>query len=253
MKWLTCGNLLILFTILPTMHSGTARDGGAVEANGQRSRLERLHREFDFETFRELPLAAKAIDFEDIDYELLSAAVFHETNRRRARHDLPVLAFREELREAARIQARGMVRSGMVAHQHPDETLRTLRDRLKRVGLRGAFSAENVAMTFGIRYEAGRPVATRKEDGGTVFSYEHGGEPIEPHSYLSLAENLLSQWMDSPGHRENILRREPEELGTGHVHDVNKMGMDVFYSVQVFFSDQDVPPGAKVVPVPTEH
>lgn len=249
MKWSKGGISLILFVLL-TAYSGAVQGGGAAEVGERESRVERLHRDYNFETLRELPAAAGAIDFAHIDYALLSAAVFHETNHRRAQHDLPALAYRKELREAARIQARGMARRGAISHQHPDEALRTLRDRMNHVGLQGALSAENVAMTFGIRYESGKPVFTREENGRTVFSYEPGGTPLDPHSYLSFAENLLSQWMDSPGHRKNILLKDPEELGTGHVHDVNAMGMDIFYSVQVFFRELHVPPGAEVVPVP---
>ncbi|MEX2382566.1 MAG: hypothetical protein WD490_09300 [Opitutales bacterium] len=53
--------------------------------------------------------------------------------------------------------------------------------------------------------------------------------------------------MESPGHRKNILSEQPEELGAANVHGVKEMGMDIFYSVQVFFAELDVPPGAEVI------
>lgn len=245
MKRAICCSFLLVFLLLPAR-------AVEPETSLDQQRAADLHRDYTFESFADHPDASAPISFEEIDYELLAAAVFHETNRRRAAHDLPILSYRRELVEAAAIQAQGMKRTGTVSHQHPDEELKTLADRVEQVGLRPAFSAENVAMTFGIRYEAGRPVVPREENDATLFSYEPGGEPIEPHTYLSYAEALLEKWMDSPGHRRNILHDEPEELGAANVHATSELGMDVFYSVQVFFTELDVPPGAKVITEPGE-
>jgi uncharacterized protein YkwD len=210
--------------------------GQADDQSRDRERAATLHQEFDAASFREHEEARQPIDFDDIDHALLSAAVFHETNRRRAEHGRPALGYKEELREAARVQARGMAQRDVVAHRHPAEEKRTPADRLEHVGLRAAFAAENVGMTFGIRYEEERPFVTREEDGRTVFSYTPGGEPIEPHTYSSFAESLLTGWMASESHRTNVLSPEPEWLGTGHAHGTRPPGMDVFYSVQVFYT-----------------
>ncbi len=232
---------------VPGPEAETERSEAGKEDSG---RLLRLHREFGHESFREHEEALKAIDFDSIDYALMSAAVFHETNRRRVEHGLQPLEFREKLREAAKIQALSMAKREVVTHGHPGAGKRAPADRLDHVGLRGAFSAENVALTFGIRYESEKPFMTREEDGTTVFSYEPGGEAIAPHSYISMAESLMDGWMASPGHRRNILDKSPEELGTGHAHGKNAVAMDVFYSVQVFFKELDVPDGAELIELP---
>lgn len=176
------------------------------------------------------------IDFDHIDQALLAAAVFHETNRRRTDHDLPSLAYQPALREAARVQARAMVRKGEVTHLQSDEVLRAPHDRLKHLGLDGRFAAENVAMVFGIRYESGEQVYSREVDGVRIFSREPDGEPIPPHSYASFAKALLDAWMESPGHRKNILSAEPELLGTACLHDRSAMGMDRFFCAQAFYA-----------------
>jgi len=232
------------------LFGATSAFGGDVrESGGERDkeRAQRLRTGYDFREFLEFAPATRRIDFDDIDHGLLAAAVFHETNRVRAEQRLPALAFRPELENAARLQAEAMARMETVSHRHPDAELRELSDRLEHVGLQPAFAAENVAMSFGIEYEAGEQVFPRRENGERVFSSQPDGEPIPPHTYISYAEQLLQQWMNSPGHRENILREDPEELGSGHRHAVNEMGMDIFYSVQVFFTALDVPPGATVV------
>ncbi len=190
----------------------------------------------DPEKFRNLPEAAEAIDFEHIDHDLLAAAVFHETNRRRATNKVEPLAFKEGLREAARIQARGMRKEEVVSHQHPDESKETLSDRFDFLGIKGRYFAENVAMTFGIQYKSGAPLYPRRENGRKILSDAAGGAPIPPHSYLSFAEALLDEWMDSPGHRKNIVATEPAFLGVSCLHDRTSDGMDRIYSVQVFFA-----------------
>jgi uncharacterized protein YkwD len=135
-----------------------------------------------------------------------------------------------------------MARAGAVSHQHPDPALETLADRLRHVGVRPAFSAENTAMSFAIQYKSGTPVYSRERDGTVVFSYEPDGEPIPQHTYRSFAEALLDEWMRRSGHRRNILDERARQLGTGHEHATNAQGMDTMYSVQVFFAGLEGPP-----------
>lgn len=205
------------------------------------ARVTRLHHEFEY--FRAQAEAAGAIDFSAIDADLLSAAVFHETNRKRAEYSRAALRYRPELQQAGRLQAVSMADAGVVSHRNPRRNLRTLAERLAYVGLNAAFAAENTAMTFAIRYEPGRAVYRREEGGRVLFSYVPDGQPIRPHTYRSFAESLLNQWMRSADHRENILDESPRELGTGHAYARNEQGMDVFYSVQVFFTAH--PPGGR--------
>jgi len=202
-----------------------------------------LHRQNPDE-FRSDPAVGAEIDFDDIDYDLLAAAVFHETNRRRAEHNLPALEYKRELREASRIQARGMKHEQGISHEHPKEDKQTVEDRLEHVGLNPRFFSENVAMVFGIRYESGEPFYIRREDGRRILSDEPGGPPIPPHTYQSFAEGLLESWMDSPGHRRNILATQPDSLGAECHHDRGEDGMDRFFCAQVFFAPLPDAPAA---------
>ncbi len=199
-------------------------------------RILHLHRGMDAGGFAKLKKLDEPIDFSDIDRDLLAAAVFHETNRRRAGHELPPLRFMPRLREAARIQSRDMRKRNEVSHRGSEPSIRSLDDRLEKVGLSGRFRAENVAMVFGIRYEAGPEVYTREEGGRTVFSRQPGGPAIEPHSYRSLAKHLLDSWMDSPGHRRNILRSEASALGTACIAQESNDHPKRFFCTQVFFA-----------------
>lgn len=209
---------------------------------GASDRILHLHRGMDAGGFFKLKELDEPIDFSDIDHALLAAAVFHETNRRRTGNDLPALRFMPELREAARIQSRDMRRRDEVSHRGSEPSIRSLDDRLEKVGLSGRFRAENVAMVFGIRYEPGSDVHTRKEGGRTVFSRSPGGPAIEPHSYRSFAKHLLDSWMDSPGHRRNILRSEASALGTACIPQESNDDPKRFFCTQVFFTPFPFPP-----------
>lgn len=224
---------LLIAAAAPEIRSEENPAGGSVTEPEERGL--KLH-EMEAKAFRELPEAAANIDFENIDHHLLAAAVFHETNVRRLENDLPALDYKPGLREAARIQARGMRKEEMISHQHPDESKKTLGDRLEFLGIKGSFYAENVAMTFGIQYESGEPMFPREQEGRKIFSKEAGGPAIPPHTYLSFATTLLDQWMNSPGHRKNILAPEAKLHGASSLHDRSADGMDRFYSAQVFFA-----------------
>ena len=188
------------------------------------------------EKFRNNAAARQAIDFEKIDQDLLAAAVFHETNRRRTAQGQPALIYQQSLREAARIQSLAMRSEGAISHKHPEKQKRTLSDRMDFVGLKGRFSAENVAMVFGTQYKSGQRFYIREGNGRRVLSHAPNGPPIPPHNYLSFAVSLLDSWMGSPGHRKNILSREAQYLGTESLHARGDDGMDRFYCTQVFFT-----------------
>jgi uncharacterized protein YkwD len=115
-------------------------------------------------------------------------------------------------------------------------------DRLENQDLEVGFVAENIAQTFALQYASGTPVYTRQENGETVFSREAGGEPLPPHTYHSFAADLLDQWMDSPGHRKNILAEEPRYLGAGceHMED-DELEMPMLACVQLFFDHFEAP------------
>ena len=187
--------------------------------------------------FRELPEARRPLDFENLDEDLLSAALFQETNRRRTENQRPPLRANAKAREAAAMQARVMAKKGFIGHENPDSPdKRDMTDRVRLVGLEIAFAAENVAMSYAWQYEPGRPLYTDTVNGKTVFRYELEGPPLEKHTYLTVAESLLDQWMKSPAHRENILDKRPEYLGCSGFLGVKQSGFETVYCTQVFFT-----------------
>lgn len=181
--------------------------------------------------------ARDEINFDAIRAELLSAAVWHETNLRRSEKGLPPLKHHPKAVQTAEIQSQIMKKRGSISHENPGHPkYETLLKRVKSVGLNPGFAAENVATAFGLRYESGKAFYKRQEAGRTIFSYTHNGPAIPPHTYGTFARALVESWMNSPGHRDNILHKDAEYLGASCVVSISKSEMPMFYCTQVFLA-----------------
>jgi uncharacterized protein YkwD len=107
-------------------------------------------------------------------------------NEARAEHGVGQLCVQENLMAAAQAHAEDMLRRDFYAHETPEGL--TPGDRITR---------------------AGYPFATYGENNNRV-SGSYGGEP--GRSELRAA---FESWMESPGHRENILNPAFREVGLG--------------------------------------
>jgi uncharacterized protein YkwD len=187
---------------------------------------------------REPAGADAAIDLTHFRGEVAARAIFEESNRQRVTAGLPRLAPLAAAQTAAQWQAQFMAQAGAISHLNTtDRTHRTLEDRIRAAGITFRYVAENVAMNFAIDYEARRPMYRRRGPSGEVlFSYTGDGPPLRPHTYASLARAVVSQWMDSPGHRQNLLSREAKYLGCAAVPGVQDKsgGLGNIYCAQVF-------------------
>lgn len=106
------------------------------------------------------------------------ADVVSRTNVARAAHGLGPLTADRRLAAAAQAHNDDMVRRGFFAHESPDGA--TVADRVRAAGYAYGVVAENIA--------AGQRTA----------------------------DEVVQGWMDSPGHRANILNRDVREIGVGY-------------------------------------
>ena len=190
---------------------------------------------YDYKTFSALPAANQRIDMNSIDYPLLHAAIFHETNRKRALHGMKPFIHSQALEKSAAGHSEDMVKYNFFAHESPVAGKESVEKRLRAAGIRSFTYGENIGMVFGIEDEEGkRGYAPQQGDG--YFRYTRGGEPIQNRTYLGLAGDIVAQWMSSPGHRANILRRDFLYLGVGAAHYKNPgyNNMDMFKVTQNF-------------------
>lgn len=186
--------------------------------------------------FLNLTSLNEPIVFQKVDYPLLHAAIFHLTNAERVQQKLLPLSFSKETQLAAEGHARDMVTHRFYSHTSPIKFKRTLRDLLNKQGINPKYIGENISSTFGIQYEEGKKVAKPRIPGEFTYLAASYSAPIPPHTYLSFAKTVVRLWMNSPGHRQNILNPIFTHLGCGTkvYFDQNFYQMPYFMSVQNF-------------------
>lgn len=124
------------------------------------------------------------------------AGVIVETNKQRALHGLPPLSFNAQLTSAAQTKAFDMIAREYFEHESPD-------------GVGPGDLVEN-----------------------TGYTYLAVAENLALGDYESDAV-LVQAWMDSPGHRENILNEAYTEIGVAVAQGMYE-GYLVWFAVQEF-------------------
>jgi uncharacterized protein YkwD len=169
--------------------------------------------------FRENKLFQETIDFNNIDFARLNAAIFYVTNEVRDKKRLPVLEYSPYLEKSATIHSEDMVKYNFFNHINPkNKKHRDPNDRGTVAGITNPLIAENIIEGYGLVYIAGKSVYKR---GPGKFSYTPEGPLIESHTYLSFADEVVDKWMHSKGHRANILSKNNLQLGCGTAFFIN--------------------------------
>jgi len=147
------------------------------------------------------------------DRALLATAIFMETNRARLANRVPPLGRLPELDSAADEQALHMALSLHTEHSNPMPGEQTPADRVARAGFRAKRVAENAIM-----WPAHPP-----------------GEPDRAaYTYSALAAAIVQGWMDSPGHRANLLNPAFTYLGCAARFARTGLGYPRVFATQVF-------------------
>lgn len=161
-----------------------------------------MYEDYDVDSFKDYDPANEGIDFDDINYKLLNAAIFYETNRMRIENNKTPFEHSIALEKASQMHSEDMVKDNFFSHYNNyDRSKYTPFDRMALFNVDSGYRAENIATTFGIQYESGTMVSSFDD--------------IPPHTYNSCAEAVVDSWMHSPGHRANILNPNYFYLGCG--------------------------------------
>lgn len=148
-----------------------------------------------YQTFHDREVLTHALfqekfNTEHIDYPRLHAAIFFLTNLQRTKHKLERLVFSEELEIAAFNHSRMMGIQDFYSHINPkDKRRKTPKERAKLAGIKNPYIAENIL-------------------------YEYG-YITHSDTYLSIAKRCVKNWMNSKGHRANLLSENGIALGCG--------------------------------------
>lgn len=184
-----------------------------------------IYAETDYNTYRNHLAFQKTIDPKNFDIDLLNASIFFATNAIRAENGLSILSYHAALEEAAGIHSQDMAKDNFFSHTNPkNKKHREADDRAIVAGIANPHLAENIIEGFILQYQSNMQVIP-VEPG--VFRNPETNQLLAAHTYLSLSDALLEGWMNSQGHRENILSDKALELGCGvalyYMDDFNHM------------------------------
>lgn len=159
------------------------------------------------------PALDRQIEPEGIDQWLFAEAVLREVNAIRCERGMAPLAHDPALSRAAAYHAGDMALRGFLDHVSPVPGRRTPADRLDQAGADYRRVAENIATTSLYAFDGRRFLI--RDRARCDFSFTRGGPPVPRRTYAGAAHRLVAGWMDSRGHRRNILDPEVTRHGAG--------------------------------------
>ena len=172
------------------------------------------------------------INVKSPDQSAFHEAVLHYVNLERCRNGRVPFASDGRLAKMAAGHSDGMARTRTFSHKVPRSGYTTMKERLSRAGVKWRAAAENIAKNF-VYSINGKPIST-KTGGKCVFYYAGSGKQVPKHSYASLAQAAVAQWMNSPGHRKNIMDRRFNRTGAGLAVDTKSATCGEVYLTQNF-------------------
>jgi uncharacterized protein YkwD len=152
---------------------------------------------------------------EHFDGGLLTTDIVAGTNRARLAHGAAALVQNQALDSAADEQASSMALAGEAGHANPFPGEHNVAERVSTQGVEGGHVGENVIM-----------IPLLRAPDGTLL----------PCTYAELAARLVDAWMNSPGHRANMLNPHFTHIGCAArlAHGAIAANMRV-YACQVFY------------------
>jgi uncharacterized protein YkwD len=161
------------------------------------------------------PAADQVMSLGNFDHGLLSRAIFWETNRERVANGVRPLAPLAALDAAADEQATYTALSLKAGHDNPIPSEQDVAARVLGQGLHAIHVGENAIM---------------------MPAQDPQGEEGRDYTYAQYAAFLVQGWMNSPGHRANMLDPRVRYLGCA-ARPARGFGSSDqrIFAVQVFF------------------
>jgi uncharacterized protein YkwD len=180
------------------------------------------------------PALDERIEMARFDRKLLAQAIFHETNQVRLGLGLPLFRSLPKLDEAADLEAAVGKVYQPPSHTNPFPMIGTPAERVRYVGLKIDQVAENIALLSIFETDAGVGTVIREGKRHFVHPETHG--ELQPATYRGFARRVVKGWMESPGHRTNIVNPSLTHLGCSVQPSVSLNSVNQLFCVQVFFT-----------------
>lgn len=184
--------------------------------------------------FERQPALDERIEVARFDRKLMAQAIFHETNQVRRKLGLPAFRRLPKLDEAADLEAAVGKVYRPPSHTNPFPMIGTPFQRVQYVGLKIEEVAENIALLSIYETDAGVGMVLR--EGKRQFLNPGTLAELPRATYRWFAREVVRNWMESPGHRANIVNPALAYLGCSVQPSVSLIGVDQLFCVQVFFT-----------------
>ena len=165
------------------------------------------------DNFRNYKPFKESIEPGNFKPEILEAAIYFLTNEVRIKQNLKYLPYNIYLANGAKLHSHEMATKNFFNHTNPrNRKLREPEDRAEASGIINPKISENIIEGFIIEYQSNVKVLAPSPG---VFLNQASKEKLPYRTYLALAEVIMKDWMNSKGHRKNILSKNAVQLGCG--------------------------------------
>ena len=165
------------------------------------------------------------------DTALFDAAVRYYANVQRCKNGRAPFAADPNLLDAAVAHSKYMAKANNMTHESTQRGMRTLGDRMHKFQVAMRTAGENIAQNF-VYALTGRPISA-KTRGRCKFTYANG-QPVPAHSYASLAQEQVANWMASPKHHKNLMNKRFNRIATGLAYAPDNQTCGRIYMAQDF-------------------
>ena len=128
------------------------------------------YKKYNYQKFSQLRIVNQQIDFNNVNYPFLNAAIFFQTNLVREQFNLPKFKYLRALEKMASMHSKDMVEKNFYSHTSPIKSKKTLIKRSYFFKLSKRLLTENINIVFGIDLKGGDKLYP--QDHGRYFSRE---------------------------------------------------------------------------------
>jgi|LGOV01.1.fsa_nt_gb uncharacterized protein YkwD len=172
------------------------------------------------------------IDGKNPNINKFAQSIFIELNISREKNNQAKFLYSKELENAALFHSEQMNEHKFFSHSNKfDKDYSTPLKRILKFNGNYPFIAENIANIPLLNSESGKRIDIKQSKDGV--KYYNKGIEITNHSYNSFAKKVVKGWMNSEGHRKNILNPNLQETGIGVVFYTKGKGQYKQYYVLI--------------------
>lgn len=176
--------------------------------------------------------ANQVVPTKNLNQSVFNQAVLFEVNFVRCKAGLEPVQLAGGLMDVAGAHANWMARKGTLSHRSTVRGQSSVQERVIASGLNVRRGSENIGNLPRYQFSGSKRIFV-KNSARCEFTTT-GGRKITPHSYATLASEIVGMWMNSTGHRKNVLDRNATAIGSALGFDARASHCGQYFLTQNF-------------------